>query len=206
MPNLLIRSLKLGLNNPLVRISTIFCVVGKNDIQIAPLSIFSSMKCLSISTCFVRSCYIEFCAMLMAVLLSQYNFIGMLTGIFKSSSTLFNHYISQTPWVIAWYSTSALLLATTFCFFALPRVQVTPNICAISWCRSLISNWTYLVCISVGLNVLLCILQEVLTFAWCTFKYLRVWYTASRCFLLGKCMNWLTMLTTNAISSCVCDK
>ena len=126
MPNLLIRSLKLGLNNPLVRISTICCVVGTNDIQITPLSIFYFMKCLSVSTCFVRSCYIGLCAMLMVALLSQYNFIGMLIGIFKSSSTLFSHYISQIPWVIAWYSTSTLLLSTTF-YFLLCHVSKLPQ-------------------------------------------------------------------------------
>ena len=130
MSNLLIRSSKLKLNNPLVRISTICYVLGTNDIQIVPLSIFSFMKCLSILTCLVQSYCIRFCAMLMAALLSQYNFIGMLIGIFNSFNTLFSHNISQTLWVI-----SLIFCFDTTCYHILfltsPHDQVSPNICAI---------------------------------------------------------------------------
>lgn len=69
-----------------------------------------------VSACFVRSCCTGFWAILMAALLSQYNFIGMFTGIRRSSRILFNHSISQTPLAIALYSPLALLLALHFVF------------------------------------------------------------------------------------------
>ena len=78
MPNLLINNSKLVLKSPLVKISAICRIEGTKGMQIAPQSIFSFMNYLSISTCFVQSCCIGLCAILIATLLSQYNFIGKL--------------------------------------------------------------------------------------------------------------------------------
>lgn len=131
MPNLLIRNSKFGLNNPLVRISAVCCVVGTNGMQTTPASNFSLMKCLSISTCLVQSCCTGLCSMLIAALLSQYNFIGDSIGFFNSSSILCSHRISQTPFPIARYSASALLRATTFCFLLLQVTRFPINTCNI---------------------------------------------------------------------------
>ena len=114
VPNLLINNSKLVLKSHLVKISTICCVEGTKGMQIAPQSFFSFIKCLSISTCFMRSCCTGFYAILIAVLLSQYNFIGICIGIQSSSRIFSNQRISQTPLAIALYFASTLLLVTTF--------------------------------------------------------------------------------------------
>ena len=116
MPKLLINNSKLVLKSPLVKISTICYVEGTKGMQIAPQSIFSFMKCLSISTCFMRSCCTRFCAILITTLLSQYNFIDICIGIRSSSRILLNQSISLTTLAIALYSALTLLLATTLCF------------------------------------------------------------------------------------------
>ena len=126
IPNLLINNSKLVLKSPLVKISTICCVEGTKGMQIAPQLIFSFMKCLLIFICFVRSYCTGFCAILIATLLSQYNFISICISIRSSSRILLNQSITQTPLAIALYSALALLLATTF-YFLLHHVTRFPQ-------------------------------------------------------------------------------
>jgi len=93
MTNLLTRNSKLDLNNPFVRMSATCCEEGTKGMQIRPVSTFSFMKCLSISTCLVRSCWTGFWEILIAALLSQYNFIGRVIGSCNSSRILLSHKI-----------------------------------------------------------------------------------------------------------------
>ena len=60
--------------------------------------------------------------MLMVAFLSQYILIGSSTSTCNSFSRVLIHTSSQIPKVIAWFSTSALDIATTSCFLLL---QVT---------------------------------------------------------------------------------
>ena len=57
--------------------------------------------------------------MLIATLLSHYNFIGVSIGVFSSLSIHCNHNNSQAPLAIVLYSASSLLLSITFCFLLL---------------------------------------------------------------------------------------
>lgn len=83
-------------------------VLQTKGMQTTPLLIFSFIKCLL--------CCTVFWVILIATLLSQYNFIGIFTDICNSSKILFSHNISQTLLAITLYSTPTLLLTTTFCF------------------------------------------------------------------------------------------
>ncbi|PON36692.1 hypothetical protein PanWU01x14_326270 [Parasponia andersonii] len=68
-PSLLTKDLKTYLGSPFVKTSVICSFDGMYDMQITLLSNFSLMKCLSILTCFVLSCWIGLFAMLIATLL-----------------------------------------------------------------------------------------------------------------------------------------
>ena len=87
------------------------------------------MKCLSISTCFVLSCYTGLWAIAIVDVLSQYKLIVSFCLKSKSDSTFLIHKSSHTPSVRPLNSTSALDLATTGYFLLLqvtrfPRTKV----------------------------------------------------------------------------------
>lgn len=65
--------------------------------------------------------------MLITALLSQYNFIGKLTGIPIYVKTLSSHKVSHTPCAIVLNSASRLRLDTTLCFLLL-QVTKFPHI------------------------------------------------------------------------------
>ncbi|PON63608.1 hypothetical protein TorRG33x02_275870 [Trema orientale] len=96
-PSLLTKDSKTYLDSPFVKISVTCSFDGMYDMQITLLSNFSLMKCLSISTCFVLSCWTGLFAMLIAALLLLYSFIGFLVFIFNSSSNRFNRRSSHIP-------------------------------------------------------------------------------------------------------------
>ena len=120
--------------------------------------------------CLVLSCWTGLCAMLIAALLSQYNFITPSIGCLTSSRTRFSHNISQIPCDIALNSASALLLATTPLFLTPPCNQMTPNKCAITRGGPLISNWTSPISVSIGFNTTMFILPEKYSLSWCALK------------------------------------
>ena len=67
-----------------------------NGVQITPSSIFSLMKCWSISMCFVLSCCTGLCAILIVTLLSQYNLAGSSTFICGSFRRVLSHEVKNS--------------------------------------------------------------------------------------------------------------
>jgi hypothetical protein len=90
-------------------------------------SIFSFMKCQSISTCFVRSCWTGLCDISIAALLSQNNTIGSPDSKPNSLISFFSQSNSHTPFIIPLNSASALDNATTACFLLLQVIIFPPT-------------------------------------------------------------------------------
>jgi hypothetical protein len=84
------------------------------------------LKCLSTSTCLVISCRIGLWAILHAVLLSQYNFIGLVCLMCSSCIIFLIHNNSYIALVILLYSALADNLATTSCFLLLQVTKLLP--------------------------------------------------------------------------------
>ena len=90
-------------------------------------SSFSLIKCRSISTCFVRSCWAGFSEMLIAALLSQYRRLACVWWHPRSPNSFLIHRISVTPFAIPLNSASALDKATTFGFLLLQVTRLPPT-------------------------------------------------------------------------------
>jgi hypothetical protein len=111
-----------------------------------PYCSFSLIKCQSISTCLVQSCWIGLWAILITTLLSQYNLIESSNP--SSFKNIFNHNISHSMshgyefCFCTGYGNHWLFLAT-------PCNQITSHKGAIPWCGPLIHNWANPICISI---------------------------------------------------------
>ena len=85
------------------------------------------MKCLSISTCFVRSCRTGFFEILIVVWLSQNNFHVFVGGKFSSHKSFLSHCISVIPLATPLNSALALESATIFYFLLLQVTKFPPT-------------------------------------------------------------------------------
>ena len=121
IPSLLTMELNVGFWTPFVKTSASCSLDAINRVQISPLSIFSLMKCLSISTCLVLLCCTRLWAMLTAALLSQYSLMGFSRLTCSFLNKPFIHMSSQMPRAMVWNSASTLDRTTT-CFFLLLQV------------------------------------------------------------------------------------
>ena len=90
-------------------------------------SSFSLIKCLSISTCLVRSCWTGFYAICIAARLSQYKLISTLGWYPISLIKLRNQRSSHRPFDMPRNSASALDKATTFCFLLFQVTRFPPT-------------------------------------------------------------------------------
>ncbi|RDY12000.1 hypothetical protein CR513_03235, partial [Mucuna pruriens] len=113
--------------SPLVETSATWSPVGSCALTISPLSNCSLMKCLSISMCFVLSCWTRLWTILIAELLSQNNFIGPSYFTLRSSRIIFIDNPSHIPCAMAQNSTSVLDQATIFCFLLLKVTRFPPR-------------------------------------------------------------------------------
>ena len=120
------KTLNTCLNMPLVNISVTCFEEDTNGIQTIPFSNFPLMNCQSISICLVRSCWTGLWATMIAVLLLQYNLIGMLISLSSSFRTRCIQRTSHIPLSINLNSASALLRATTV-YFLLLQVTRLPH-------------------------------------------------------------------------------
>lgn len=82
---------------------------------------------VSISTCFVQSCWSGLRAMPIAALLLHRSLKESLSILLSSWRTNYTHISSQIPRAIAINYAFALLLATTACFFYFSTIQDCPK-------------------------------------------------------------------------------
>ena len=162
---------------------------------------FSFMKCLSISTCFVRSCWTRLPEMLMDAWLSQNNLQAFFGGKFNSHKSFLTHEISVVPLAIPLNSALALDRATTF-YFLLLQVTRFP-LTRVNYGKLPTIPITRLVCFCVTNGWSFFLKKTPLLLV--PFKYLKILITASMCGTCGRCMNLLTTSTTYEISSLVKD-
>ena len=127
MPNLHKVLLKTSNETAFVRMSADWSLVLVKGRRMTLLFSFSLIKCRSISTCFVRSCWTRFSEMLIAALLSQYRRLACVWWKPSSPRSFLIHRISVTPFAIPMNSASALERATTFCFLLFQVTWLPPT-------------------------------------------------------------------------------
>ena len=127
MPNLHKVLLKICDETAFVRMSASWSVDLTKGRRTILLSSFSLIKCRSISTCFVRSCWTGFSEMLIAALLSQYRGLACVWRKPNSPRSFLIHRISVTPFAIPLNSASALDRATTFYFLLFQVTRLPPT-------------------------------------------------------------------------------
>ena len=91
------------------------------------MSNFPLMKCLSISTHFVQSCWTRLWATLIVNFLSQYIFIFPSHLILTLSRMISTQRSSNIPCVIALNSVFVIDMATTTCFLLLQVIRFPPR-------------------------------------------------------------------------------
>ena len=127
IPRLQVNDSNESLWSPFVRTSINCFFVEIKGVQITPFFMFSTMKCLSTATCLVLSWYIGLWTMLIAALLSQYNFIEVSIDILNSLRSLLSHKSSQMSSANALNFASTLLLETIDCFLLLHVTKLPPT-------------------------------------------------------------------------------
>jgi hypothetical protein len=156
---------------------------------------FCLIKCRSISTCFVRSCWIGLCEILIAVLLLQNRFILQLAAKSISVNNLLSHRSSQRPLAILQNSASALDNATIFCFLLFHVTRFPPTKVKypeVDFLSEIFPTQSASIYPSIFIWLFF---ENRIPFLGEDFKYQRILIAASMWSSLGQCINWLTTLT-----------